>query len=187
MVHHSMSERIIKVKRVKNARHLRLRLGRGGVIVVSAPARASQKEIQQFVASQEGWIRGQEQLVRARDSLMMMEHDSKSRARLTADARDLIHWRLEHFNRHYGFAYNRVAIRNQSTRWGSCSSNRNLNFNYRITLLTPELQDYLIVHELCHLAEMNHGPRFWSLVGETIPDYKKLSKQLRADHDVASE
>lgn len=94
-------------------------------------------------------------------------------------AREVTLKKLEYFNQFYNFTYNRVAIRNTRSRWGSCSSKQNLNFNYRILFLPPELQDYLIVHELCHLQEMNHAPQFWALVAQQIPDYKIRIKQLR--------
>ena len=94
-------------------------------------------------------------------------------------ARVLCHERLEHFNQFYNLSYNRVAIRNTRSRWGSCSSKKNLNFNYRILFLPPELQDYLIVHELCHLQEMNHAKPFWDLVALQSPDYKLRVKELR--------
>ena len=94
-------------------------------------------------------------------------------------ARALVHERLEFFNRHYNFEYRKVFIKNTSTRWGSCSSHKNLNFSYKIYKLPPELADYLIVHELCHLGEMNHGPNFWKLVSETIPEYEQLNRQLK--------
>ena len=99
--------------------------------------------------------------------------------RFKESARVLIHHRLEYFNAHYKLTNGRVSIKNQRTKWGSCSSKGNLNFSYRIMKLPPELQDYLIVHELCHLAELNHGPKFWALVAETIPDYKKAHTLLR--------
>lgn len=95
-------------------------------------------------------------------------------------ARALCLTRLAHYNQYYNFHFNRVAIRNTRSRWGSCSSMRNLNFNYRIIFLPPALQDYLIVHELCHLQEMNHAPQFWALVAEQIPDYKHCIKALKA-------
>lgn len=98
---------------------------------------------------------------------------------LKESARVLVHERLEFFNTHYKFAYKKVFIKNTTTRWGSCSSHGNLNFNYKIIKLPPELADYLIVHEMCHLREMNHGPRFWSLVSETIPNYEFVNKQLK--------
>ena len=95
-------------------------------------------------------------------------------------ARELIHARLEYWNQFYNFQYNRVAIRNQRRCWGSCTSLRNLNFNYKILFLPPHLQDYIIVHELCHLAELNHGRAFWTLVGQEIPTYKEHVHELRA-------
>lgn len=95
-------------------------------------------------------------------------------------ARALILERLEFYNSYYLLPYNRVAIRNQRRCWGSCSSLGNLNFSYRILFLPTHLQDYIIVHELCHLREMNHGPRFWALVAEQLPEYRQLRSELRA-------
>lgn len=73
----------------------------------------------------------------------------------------------------------RVAIRDQRRRWGSCSSLGNLNFNYKLVLLPPCLSDYVIVHELCHLKELNHGPKFWALVAIYYPEYRALQGELR--------
>ncbi len=95
------------------------------------------------------------------------------------DARKLVLERLEYWNKHYNFKYGRVSIRNQRSRWGSCSSKGNLNFNFRIVTLPIHLVDYLIVHELCHLGQMNHSQKFWDLVGETLPNYIELSQELR--------
>ncbi len=97
-------------------------------------------------------------------------------------ARTLVEQKLAHWNAHYNFVYRRVAIRNNKSRWGSASAKRNLNFNYRILFLPEHLQDYLIVHELCHLQEHNHSKNFWSLVAQTIPDYKKSRKELHHYH-----
>lgn len=94
-------------------------------------------------------------------------------------ARILAHARLGHFNARYGFAYNRVSIKDTKGRWGSCSSKRNLNFSYKILFLSPEECDYVIVHELCHLKEMNHGPEFWRLVAEAVPDWQKHRASIR--------
>lgn len=95
-------------------------------------------------------------------------------------ARELLLARLSYFNEHYGFEWNRVAVRNQRRCWGSCSSLKNLNFNYKILFLPPHLQDYIVVHEMCHLVELNHGVRFWQLVEQTMPEYARHRAELRA-------
>jgi len=87
--------------------------------------------------------------------------------------------RLLHFNEFYKFKINKVSIKNQKTRWGSCSKRGNLNFNYRVALLPPHLADYVIVHELCHLGEFNHSPNFWKLVAKTIPNYKAIKREFK--------
>jgi predicted metal-dependent hydrolase len=74
--------------------------------------------------------------------------------------------------------HGRVSIRRNRTRWGSCSSTGALSFDYRILFLPEHLQEYLIVHELCHLEEMNHSPRFWQLVAAHIPDYTHRKREL---------
>ena len=95
-------------------------------------------------------------------------------------ARTLVHQRLEHFNQHYQLSYNRISIKNTRSRWGSCSSKQNLNFSYKLLFLPTHLRDYIIVHELCHLKEMNHRPQFWTLVAEQIPEYRNCVTELRA-------
>ncbi len=103
-------------------------------------------------------------------------------------ARTFVNLRLEHFvnmyvkydlNNQVAMKYRKVTIRNQKSRWGSCSSKKNLNFNFRILDLSPELQDYIIVHELCHLKELNHGKTFWDLVEVMIPNAKKFHDEAR--------
>ena len=104
-------------------------------------------------------------------------------------ARALVYDRVRHFSAYYGprhgIAVGKIAIRNQRSRWGSCSKKGNLNFNYKLVFLTPAQQDYIIVHEICHIKEFNHGKGFWDLVGETIPDWKKLRGELRKVGQVA--
>ncbi len=94
-------------------------------------------------------------------------------------AHDLVCSRLQYFNQFYNLKYHKVSIRNQKTRWGSCSSRGNLSFNVKILFLDKELQDYLIVHELCHLKEFNHSKDFWALVEKQIPNYKYLHNKIR--------
>jgi len=98
-------------------------------------------------------------------------------------ARMMITERIGHFMNYYGVRHGisigRIAIRNQKSRWGSCSKKGNLNFNYKLALMPPEIRDYVIVHEICHIKEFNHGRGFWDLVAEAVPDWKKLRKELR--------
>jgi predicted metal-dependent hydrolase len=101
-------------------------------------------------------------------------------------ARDSVHTRLAHFNEHYKLPVGRVAIRNQKTRWGSCSKLGNLNFNYRLALIHPELADYVVVHELCHIKEFNHSQKFWDMVAEKVPDHRIHRAELKKVFHLAS-
>jgi len=95
------------------------------------------------------------------------------------EASKLISERIDYYNNIYQFDFNRISIRNQRTRWGSCSSKKNLNFNYRLLFLPKRISDYIIVHELCHLKELNHSRKFWNLVAEVMPDYLEIRRDLR--------
>ena len=78
----------------------------------------------------------------------------------------------------HGFHFNRVTIRGQKTRWGSCSSKKNISLNYKLLFLEPEIVDYVLIHELCHTVEMNHSRRFWDLVADCDENYRMHDKQL---------
>ncbi len=93
-------------------------------------------------------------------------------------ARALVHARLLYFNQYYGFKIGQVRIKNQKTRWGSCSKRGNLNFSYRLAILPQHLADYVVLHELCHLGEFNHSINFWNLVARQMPDYAARRKEL---------
>ena len=90
-----------------------------------------------------------------------------------------IRMRVEHYQVRLGKYPGRITIREQKTRWGSCSARGNLNFNWRVMMAPPEIVDYLVVHELCHLVHLNHSPEFWALVATVIPDYKARKDWLR--------
>ncbi len=87
--------------------------------------------------------------------------------------------RVEYFAPLVGVDYGRITIRAQHTRWGSCSSKGNLNFNFLLVLCPPEVLDYVVVHELCHRLEMNHSARFWKGVERVLPDYCSRRGWLR--------
>ncbi len=116
--------------------------------------------------------------IRRRKRIRRKALNPKRYLELKESARALVLTRLDSYNQHYRYKIGKVAIRNQRSRWGSCSSKGNLNFNYKIILLPVELQDYIIVHELCHLKQFNHSKDFWDLVAETIPQWQKLRAHL---------
>jgi len=94
-------------------------------------------------------------------------------------AQALVEQKVKQFNNIYKFKFNKINIKNQKTRWGSCSRKGNLNFNYKIVLLPDKMADYIIAHELCHLKEFNHSQKFWNLVAAAIPNYLDIRTELR--------
>lgn len=102
------------------------------------------------------------------------------RSALSARALLRIRERIAALHPAVGGEYGRVAVRDQRSRWGSCSSKRNLNFNWKLIMAPPEALDYVVVHELCHLREFNHSPRFWARVRSIMPDYEFWKKWLKA-------
>lgn len=96
------------------------------------------------------------------------------------EARTLVHNRISYWAPRIGVLPKRIAIRDQRSRWGSCSTKGNLNFNYRLALIPIELVDYVVVHELCHLLEFNHSERFWSHVAHALPDFALRKRALLA-------
>ena len=111
--------------------------------------------------------------------MIWMRRNRRQYVRFREIARTLVHEHISHFNKIYSFTFDEVYIKNHKSRWGSCSRKGNLNFNYKIIFLPSEIADYIIVHELCHLAEFNHSKRFWSHVFRAIPDHKRRRKHLR--------
>ncbi len=87
-------------------------------------------------------------------------------------AREHFAGRCRHYLQYTGGSYSRITIRDQKTRWGSCSSTGTLSFNYRLMFAPPRVLDYVVIHELCHLTHMNHSREFWNLVASVMPEYK---------------
>ena len=105
------------------------------------------------------------------------------RATLSTAALTRIRERLDYYAPRIGRVPGRIAIREQKSRWGSCSRKGNLNFNWKLIMAPPQALDYVVVHELCHLHEFNHSPRFWALVGQQLPDYGVWKKWLKTHTD----
>jgi predicted metal-dependent hydrolase len=98
---------------------------------------------------------------------------------LTHKAKDHLAPWLKRVGDETGLSYSSVIIRQQKTRWGSCSSRRSISLNARLLFLPPDLVTYVLVHELCHTRHLNHSPRFWRLVESHLPDYRQFDRQLR--------
>lgn len=167
------------VKRYRGAKRVRISIGRDGTVNVSAPRFVPLLQITKIVEQHAPWIASKLAVVKKFPVLSVVAQ-RKEFLQYKEAARRLVHARLRDFATDYPFSYSSVSIRNQSTRWGSCSATGALSFNYKIVLLPAELADYVVVHELCHLQHMNHSPQFWQLVAMTIPDYKACRKRLRS-------
>ncbi len=180
-----------QIKKYKLSKHLRLSIkpcfsGELGCeknsnlrILVTIPKRITESAVEKFIKEKETWII--EKLDELKDTAPCpsVTLDKKTYKKEKEKARKIILERVNHFGNLYGFKFERVAIRAQRTRWGSCAKNGNLNFNYKLMYLPEEIMDYIVVHELCHLDQMNHSEKFWFLVSEIIPDYKELRRKLR--------
>ena len=150
-------------------------------LLVRAPMRASRREIERMITSHESWINKKMALYEkarasARSEGLLGEADIRC---LTEQAREYIPQRVSYYASLLGVRPGRITIRKQKTRWGSCSAKGNLNFNCLLMLTPPEVIDSVVVHELCHLLEMNHSDRFYAEVLRVFPDYRKHHAWLR--------
>lgn len=147
-----------------------------GEVVVRCPRRMPADEISRFVESKASWIKKHlsQRIPTETEKLTPREIEV-----LREKARVLITERVQYFAPRIGVTYGSITIRTQRTRWGSCSSKGNLNFNCLLAMVPPEVLDYVVVHELCHRIEMNHSSRFWSQVESVLPDYKIRRKWLK--------
>ncbi|MGL5435226.1 MAG: M48 family metallopeptidase [Lachnospiraceae bacterium] len=180
-----ISYRLVRSARKTIAIHIKP----DGEVVVRAPLRCSQSAVEQLIREKQTWI------LKHLDQLKMrktMQAEAVSRGRIRPlpqndgelqeylrQARTVFAGRTEHYARLMQVSYHQITIRDQKTRWGSCSSKGNLNFNWRLVMAPEQVLDYVVVHELAHRREMNHSPRFWQLVAEFMPDYQVCRTWLR--------
>ena len=160
------------LRRSARARYLRLEISCAAGLVVTAPNRLDLFAIEKFIASKTGWVLSRLDYFLRRPRQPSLGGGRRDYLKHKEEARLMVNAKLRHFNSHYQFNFKQVKIKNQKSRWGSCSRRGNLNFNYKISKLPPLLADYIIAHELCHLAEFNHSNRFWRLLEQTIPDWR---------------
>ena len=146
-------------------------------LVVRAPYRATQRQIDEFLAQHREWIEKRLTKLEALPPVTRLT-DEEIRA-LADEALRVIPGRVAHFAPLVGVTYGRITIRNQRSKWGSCSAKGNLNFNCLLMLAPPEVLDGVVVHELCHRKHPNHSPAFYAEVLRVYPDYKKWDRWLR--------
>ena len=152
-----------------------------GRVIVRAPMRIPQAEIERFIQKKSQWIeRSLEEMQRRKLENCNLEKLSMEEIRLLADkALKVFPEKTAFFAKKMGVTYGKITIRNQKSRWGSCSAKGNLNYNCILMLAPEEVQDYVVVHELCHRKEMNHSERFWNEVEKVLPDYKERRAWLK--------
>ncbi len=155
-----------------------------GRITVRVHLRISDREIRHLLTDRQNWIITkylEQQQKQAR--MPVSDLTDTQRAALTqryiAAAREYFPKRAAHFQQFTGGTYSRITIRDQKTRWGSCSARGTLSFNWRLMLAPPAILDYVVVHELCHLTHMNHSPAFWQAVEAVCPDYRDSRRWLK--------
>ena len=158
-------------------RTVSLQIVPGGEVLVRCPKRMSNGDIRRFVESKSGWI--EKHLEKQTAAARLPAFSDGQLQALASQARQTVPERVAYFAPLVGVTYGRITIRSQHTLWGSCSSKGNLNFNCLLMLTPPEVLDYVVVHELCHLLERGHGPRFHALMDTFMPDWKERRAKLR--------
>lgn len=155
-------------------------------IIVRAPLHAADADIDMFVRKNRIWIEKQlENIENRQEEVRRLGALTPADIRKLADeALEHIPGRVEYYADLIGVTYGRVTIRNQRSKWGSCSSKGNLNFNCLLMLTPPEVIDSIVVHELCHRREMNHSKKFYDEVLKVFPDYWKWNKWLKKNGDI---
>ena len=155
----------------------------GGKVTVRMPLRGSERFAVSMVEEKRDWIAKNYLKMQSVSPKPSQKEKTPYERRLEAPyrqaAKEYIPKRVAYYAQLLDVTYATISIRDQKTRWGSCSSKGNLSFSWRLILAPPKVLDYVVVHELCHRKEMNHSPRFWVLVESMIPDYKTHRKWLK--------
>ena len=152
-----------------------------GTVIARAPLRMPKDRILCFLSEKASWIRMQQGKMQEREKMRQQARihlDAAQEKELRERAKSVLAQRTAYFARQVGVTYGRITVRDQKTRWGSCSQTGNLNFNFRLILAPLEVLDYDVVHELCHRRQMNHSTQFWQEVAQVLPDYRKRKAWL---------
>ena len=153
-------------------------------ILMKVPLSVSDNRARQILSSKESWIiKKYTELKKARENMPVSSltplQKKALEQRYRQAAKEYFPSRVAYYEQIIGVTHASIRIRDQKTRWGSCSSKGNLNFNWRLMLAPPRVLDYVVVHELCHRKEMNHSKAFWDAIETVLPDYVQLRKWLK--------
>lgn len=166
------------IRKSRRAKNIAIYINRDSKIEVVIPFRITERYAERFVKEKADWIAKSIQKTKKYKTLPS-QGTREEYLKYKDLAHEVISKKVLYWNDVFKFEYNRICIKNMKTQWGSCSCKSNLNFNYKILFLPEHIVDYLIVHELAHLQEMNHSKRFWVLVESVLPEYKKANKELK--------
>lgn len=169
----SFAYKIIRSRR----KTIGIRINPDGTVEVRCPLIASEKHIHEIVCKKANWI--EKKLLEIKTAPITIPFSTEELHILTEQAKEKLPLLVEYYAAQIGVSYHRITIRRQKSRWGSCSSKGNLNFNCLLMLTPPEVQDYVVVHELCHLKQMNHSFKFWAEVEKIVPDYREGKQWLK--------
>lgn len=174
----------VKITKSKR-RTVSLQIKPDGSVELKVPLQTTNAQIQEVLNQKSDWIQKHLRSVQERQQqLSQIQPLTMDEMRALANqAMEVIPQRVADFAPIVGVTYGRITIRNQKSRWGSCSDRGNLNFNCLLMLVPPAALDYVVVHELCHRKEMNHSRRFWAEVEKILPDYKTPKRWLKEHGD----
>jgi len=167
------------LKRSRKARCMRLAVKSDASVTVTVPFFVTKNYFEKIIEAKASWLLAKISLFKNRPPTLLRTSTRQEYLRNKLAAERFIKTRLVEINKSYNFSFRKVTVKNLKTRWGSCSKTGNLNFSYKLLFLPAEIADYIIVHELCHLKQFNHSPKFWDLVNQIVPNYKLIKTKLR--------
>lgn len=162
-----------------NRKTIAIQVKGDGRLIVRAPLRMSNAEVERYVSSKAEWIQKHIDIASSRQSAHSEPLTQEQLQRLADAALQDIPQRVSKYAAIIGVTVGRITIRHQKTRWGSCSVKGNLSFNCLLMLCPEDVRDYVVVHELCHRKEMNHSSCFWAEVTKVLPGYTKQRQWLK--------
>ena len=172
-----MEYKIIKSKRKSIGIEIKSDL----TVLVRAPFFVSEHTIKKLIEEKSDWIEKKLRQIEERNKISLPEFTNSELESLRDKTKTLITPKAEHFAKILGVSFNKLSVKKQKSVWGSCSAKRNINFNLLLCLCPDNVIDYIVVHELCHLKQLNHSKIFWGTVEKILPDYKSAKLWLKTE------